>query len=144
MLLTCRAAYNERNGSSVLEKGAAMPHGDVWPMEYPTTDLRASRAFYSTAFGWKFLDAPGMQDYALFATPGGQQGGFSGGAGAEAPSDRGAIAHIEVDDIGAALAEIHSLGGRTLTPKTKISDEYGFHALFLDNVGNRLVQWSHT
>ena len=121
-----------------------MPHGDVCHMEYPTTDLRASGAFYSSAFGWKFLDAPGMQDYAVFATPGGQQRGFSGGAGAEAPSDTGAIAHIEVDDIDAALAKIHRLGGRTLTPKTKISDEFGFYAMFLDNVGNRLGLWSRT
>ncbi len=118
-----------------------MPRGDVCHMEYSTTDLRASRAFYSTAFGWTFLDAPGMQDYALFATPGGQQGGFSGGAGADAPSDRGVIAHIEVDNIDATLAEIHRLGGRTLTPKTKTSDEFGYLALFLDNVGSRLGLW---
>ncbi|MCX6093648.1 MAG: VOC family protein [Candidatus Bipolaricaulota bacterium] len=121
-----------------------MSQGDVCHMEYSTTDLRASRTFYSTVFGWSFQDTPGMEDYALFSTPGGQQGGFSGGRNAEPPTDKGPIAHIEVSDIGATLVRINKAGGRTLTPKTKISGPFGFYALFLDNVGNRLGLWSPT
>ena len=47
-----------------------------------------------------------------------------------------------VDDIDAALAKIVRAGGKTLAGKTKISDEFGYYALFLDNVGNRLGLWS--
>jgi predicted enzyme related to lactoylglutathione lyase len=36
------------------------------------------------------------------------------------------------------------VGGRALVRKTKISDEFGYFALFLDNVGNRLGLWSRT
>jgi uncharacterized protein len=121
-----------------------MAQGDVCHMEYPTTDLRASRTFYSAVFGWRFRDTPGLEDYALFTTPGGQQGGLTGGRNAEAPTDKGPIAHIEVGDIDATLARINKAGGRTLAPKTKISDQFGFYALFLDNVGNRLGLWSPT
>ncbi len=121
-----------------------MSQGDVCHMEYPTTDLQASKAFYTTVFGWSFRDIPGMGDYALFSTPGGQQGGFSGGRRAEAPTDKGPIAPIEVVDIDAVLIRINQLGGRTVTPKTRISDQFGFYALSLDNVGNRLGLWSPT
>ncbi|MDD5264195.1 MAG: VOC family protein [Candidatus Bipolaricaulis sp.] len=119
-----------------------MSQGDVGHLEYPTTDLRASKASCSTVFGWSFRDIPGMEDYALFSTPGGQQGGFSGRRRAEDPTDKGPIAHVEVADIDAALVTINQLGGRTLTPKTRISDQFDFYALFLDNAGNRLGLWS--
>ena len=119
-----------------------MSTGGFCHTEFPTTDVRASRAFYSAAFGWTFLDMPGMDDYVLFRTPGGQEGGFSGGPHAEPPTGKGPILHVEVDDIDRALATITRLGGRTLTSKTRISDEFGYYALFLDNVGNRLGLWS--
>ncbi len=117
-----------------------MPQGDVCHTECPTTDLQASKTFDSTIFGWSYQDTPGMGDYSLFSTPGGQQGGQSGGRHAEAPTDKGPIAPIAVADIDAALVRIHQLGGRTLTPtpRTRISDPFGFYALSLDNVGNRL------
>ena len=61
---------------------------------------------------------------------------------AEAPSDQGPILHIEADDIDGTLAKIIENGGKTIVPKTKISDEFGHFALFLDNVGNRFGLWS--
>ena len=69
-------------------------------------------------------------------------GGFDSGPNAEPPSEVGPILHIEIDDIEATLAKIGEAGGRTIVPKTKISDEFGFFALFVDNVGNRMGLWS--
>jgi len=80
----------------------------------------------------------------MFTTPDGQGGGLVTGPAAEAPSAHGPIVHLEVGDIDRALADIAALGGQTLTPKTKISDKFGFFALFLDNVGNRLGLWSRS
>ncbi len=48
----------------------------------------------------------------------------------------------ELSDIDATLARVSEMGGRTLVPKTRISEEHGHFALFLDNVGNRLGLWS--
>jgi predicted enzyme related to lactoylglutathione lyase len=62
---------------------------------------------------------------------------FDAGPQADALSDKGPILHIEVDGIDAALGRAERMGGRTLVRKTKISGEFGFLALFLDNVGNR-------
>jgi uncharacterized protein len=78
----------------------------------------------------------------MFQTPAGLGGGVDVGPNAEPPSDQGPILHIEADDIDATLAKIIENGGTTIVPKTKISDEFGHFALFLDNVGNRFGLWS--
>jgi hypothetical protein len=119
-----------------------MAQGNVAHIEFATTDLAASRRFYEQVFGWHFEEVPGIEKYMMFATPGGQGGGFDAGPRSSGPSATGPILHIEVGDIDATLAKIASLGGRTLQPKMRISDDFGFFALFLGNVGNRLGLWS--
>ncbi len=121
-----------------------MAQGGIAHVELPTTDLAATRRFYEEIFGWRVDIVPGWETYAMFTTPDGQGGGFTSGPQAEAPSATGPILHLEVADIDATLAGIAKMGGKTLAPKTKISDEFGFFALFLDNVGNRLGLWSRT
>jgi len=37
------------------------------------------------------------------------------------------------------LEKIKSAGGEILTPKTKLSDHFGFIAIFLDTEGNRIA-----
>jgi predicted enzyme related to lactoylglutathione lyase len=69
---------------------------------------------------------------------------FDAGPQADAPSNKGPILHVEVDGIDAALGRAERMGGRTLVRKAKISGEFGFFALFLDNVGNRHGLWSRT
>lgn len=121
-----------------------MAHGDFCHIELHTKDLKASRRFYEGIFGWTFQDIPGFETYAMFRTPGGLGGGIDGGPNAEAPSKVGPILHIETDDIDALLTKIEKAGGKTIRPKTKISDAFGSYALFLDNAGNRLGLWSQS
>jgi hypothetical protein len=121
-----------------------MSHGGIAHIEFHTTDLAASRRFYEEIFGWTFKIIAGWGTYAMFTTPDGQGGGFDAGPQADAPSDKGPTLHIEVVDIDAAVGKIERVGGRALVRKTKISDEFGYFALFLDNVGNRLGLWSRT
>jgi predicted enzyme related to lactoylglutathione lyase len=121
-----------------------MAHGGLAHIELSTPDLAASRRFYATILGWRFDDVPGMEGRSLFTTPDGQGGGFMSGPQAEKPSAAGPVLHLEVDNIDPALMRIAAAGGRTLQPKTKISDDFGFFAVFLDNVGNRLGLWSRT
>ena len=115
-----------------------MSHGSFCHAELPTPDLEKSRSFYEGSFGWTFRIVPGMETYAMFTT----SNGFDAGPNAEPPSEAGPILHIEVDDIDAALTKIADAGGATVIGKTEISDEFGYYAIFLDNVGNRLGLWS--
>jgi len=119
-----------------------MPNGDICHIELQTSDADATRKFYEQLFGWTFEIVPGFETYAMFRTPSGLGGGVDAGPNAEAPSGSGPILHIETDDIDASLRRIEELGGKTIVPKTKISDEFGHFALFLDNAGNRLGLWS--
>jgi predicted enzyme related to lactoylglutathione lyase len=118
-----------------------MPHGAICHIELPTSDLAASQRFYEELFEWSFTplsDAP----YALFSTPEGVGGGFDAGPEAKPHSEGGPTVLIEVDDIEAALERVVKLGGQPVLGKTRISDELGFFAVFIDNVGNRVGLWS--
>ena len=119
-----------------------MASGDFCHIQFSSTDIKKTKSFYETIFGWTFEIIPGFDTYAMFQTPNGLGGGVDLGPDAEPPSDQGHILHIEVDDIDATLAKIIEKGGKTIAPKMKISDEYGYAALFLDNVGNRFGLWS--
>ena len=121
-----------------------MSKGDICHVELSTTDLSASRRFYEDIFGWSFRIVPGMDEYALFSTPSGLGGGMDSSRKSESPTDRGPTVHLEVDDIDSTLEEIERMGGKTVLPKTRISDDFGFYALFLDCVGNRLGLWSRS
>jgi len=119
-----------------------MAHGAICHIEFPTTDAEKTKAFYEAVFGWTFTTAPGFDTYPMFRDPSGVGGAFNAGSKAEAPSQAGPIVHIEVENIDATLRQIEQAGGKTMTTQTKISEEYGSFAVFLDNVGNRLGLWS--
>jgi len=119
-----------------------MPKGDFCHIGLFTTDPQETKAFYEKVFGWTFELIPGFESYLMFTTPSGLGGGFDSGPNAEPPTTTGPILHIEVDDIDATLAEIGDAGGKTIAPKTKISDAFGHYAVFADNVGNRMALWS--
>ncbi len=121
-----------------------MSHGGFCHIQLSTTDIGQSRSFYEAIFGWTFEEIPGFETYAMFNTPDGLGGGIDAGPDAEPPSAEGPILHIEADDIDATLKKVEEAGGKTIVPKTKISDEFGYFALFLDNVGNRLGLWSRS
>ncbi len=108
-------------------------------IEIPSTDFGKSKEFYSKVFGWKVDMTPGM-DYATWTPPDkGVGGGFTK---SDKPATEGVGLYIGVDDIEAKLTEIEAGGGKIVTPKTKISDEYGYYAEFTDSLGNKLALWS--
>lgn len=106
-------------------------------IEIPTTDPKKSSAFYEKLFGWK-MDT-GMADYIQFSTPDNEGGGFTT---TSKPVTDGVILYIMVEDIDKKLSEIEAHGGHTVKPKTGISEEFGFYALFTDPCGNIMGIWS--
>ena len=95
-----------------------------------------SAAFYSKLFGWK--TTPMMPEYMLYDGAGGIGGGFS----TFLKEDNRHCLYIHVEDIDAKLKEIEAAGGQTIKPKSKISDEHGYMALFLDPHGTAMGLWS--
>ena len=100
-------------------------------IEFSSTNLAQSQAFYRALFGWK--TQPWGADYALFTPPSGPGGGFNPVGGRCKPGD--VIVYVSTDDIPGTLARVKALGGKVVLPETEIPD-VGWYALFHDPSGN--------
>ncbi|MEM7036516.1 MAG: VOC family protein [Bacteroidota bacterium] len=56
------------------------------------------------------------------------------------PSATGALVYLSGgQDLAEPLGRVESAGGQVVMPKTKISDEIGYMAVFMDSEGNRMA-----
>jgi predicted enzyme related to lactoylglutathione lyase len=116
-----------------------MNDGALIYVEFFTSDLEKSRAFYSSVFGWRFEVKPGWEGHLLFYPPEGIGGLFK--LKPEGVTAKGPIVHVKTADIAAPLQRIEKAGGRAVIPMTAKeaqSDLRGYFALAEDNVGNRI------
>jgi hypothetical protein len=124
--------------------------GEVGHFEIPADDPGRARKFYSTTFGWKMSETPGM-DYTMVRTgPVDEQGmpkspGYIGGGVVKRrdPLEHPAVT-IVVDDISAVEKTIEKAGGKIIQRKTPVGDgSMGFMGYFKDTEGNTvgLYQW---
>lgn len=75
-------------------------------------DAAALESFYEQAFGWQMQE---VADGAYFMANPGAENGINGGVGATPDGGQGHVTfYVEVEDPGAALAQIAKLGGRTV------------------------------
>lgn len=111
-------------------------------VELPGGDLAATKAFYSSAFGWGFTDYGPA--YAAFEDAG-IEGGLAGPA-ADAETSEGApsttlpLVILKADDIEAALARVTEAGGTITAPIFEFPGGRRFH--FRDPAGNELGVWA--
>ena len=108
--------------------------------EIPAVNFDRAKQFYS-----EVLDAElpvnemmGVQ-MAFFPT---EQGSVSGavccGEG-YTPSAEGAKIYLNGgEDLNTPLSRVEKAGGKVVMPKTKISDEIGYFAIFMDTEGNQV------
>lgn len=59
------------------------------------------------------------------------------------PSQDGALVYFMSNDAQVELDRVEGAGGEIFQGKTKISDEHGFMAVFLDTEGNRIALHSN-
>ena len=108
--------------------------GKIDYVEFPGTDLIATKAFYGAAFGWTFTDYG--PDYAAFEGQG-TDGGFSANAD-EAPKKP--LAVLYAHDLEAMEAKVTAAGGAVTRPIFAFPGGRRFH--FRDPSGNELAVWS--
>lgn len=101
-------------------------------------DAAALQEFYGKLFDWQVNVMPGMGGYGLVDT--GVSGAIGGGIG-PAQGAPGVRMYVYAEDIEATLKKAESLGGKTVMPPTKISDEFGSFAVFTDPDGNGIGLW---
>ena len=110
--------------------------GKIDYVEFPGTDLPATKRFYGAAFGWTFQDYG--PDYAAFEGQG-ADGGFSGDA-VEAPIKPLVILYAH--DLEAMEARVRAAGGAVTKAIFSFPGGRRFH--FTDPSGNELAVWSVT
>jgi uncharacterized protein len=105
-------------------------------IELPVTDMAASKAFYTSAFGWSYVDYG--PTYAAF-----EGAGIDGGLDAASdrkPSKDGALVVLLTDDLETALASVEKAGGKITVPIFVFPGGHRFH--FTDPSGTELAVWS--
>ena len=112
--------------------------------EIGTTDLDRAAKFYEIIFGVKLnpLDLPNikMRMFPIDDMENGVGGAVVNSGGFHKPSATdGPLIYLNGNpDLQNILDKVETAGGKIMVPKTLISPEYGFMAVFLDTEGNRI------
>jgi len=105
-------------------------------IEFPVSDMAASKAFYTKAFGWTYVDYG--PEYASFENAG-IDGGFDVSS-ERTPNRNGVLVVLVSDDLEASLEKVKSAGAEIT--KGIFSFPGGRRFQFLDPSGNELAVWS--
>ncbi|MGB8887953.1 MAG: VOC family protein [Candidatus Korobacteraceae bacterium] len=109
-------------------------------IEFPATDIEATKRFYSQVFGWKFQDYG--PDYTSFHD-GRLAGGFNTGAepaGDGGAKTRGPLVVIYASSLEETYAKVTAAGGKIVRETFGFPGGRRFH--FSDPNGNELSVWS--
>ena len=109
--------------------------------EISVSDITRAKKFYETIFSIEPMEAQEMMGMKMAYLPADMMGGKVGGGLVESPMHKpsadGAKIYLNANpDMDAVLAKVSTSGGTVTMPKTKISDEIGYMAFFLDTEGN--------
>jgi predicted enzyme related to lactoylglutathione lyase len=121
--------------------------GEVVHFEIPADNEARARKFYSSLFGWKIDEVPGMS-YSMVSTGAVDEKGnpkepgyVGGGIGKRGYG--GVLEHpmfmISVDEISVVERSIEQMGGKILQKKQPIGDgNMGWTGYFQDSEGNTI------
>jgi uncharacterized protein len=110
--------------------------------EIPASDFNRAKSFYENAFNIKMetMNTMGM-DMAMFPyDPGsGKASGCVCKSDMHKVSQDGTVIYLNGNpNLQQVLDKVESAGGKVAMPKTKISDEVGYMAFFIDSEGNKM------
>lgn len=107
--------------------------------EIPVTDFDRAKKFYGTIFGVDMYEQT-MGPYQMGFFPGeGVGGAIVKGEGCN-PSKDGTLIYLAAgEDLTGVMNKIDTAGGKVVQPKTKVTDEIGYIAIFIDSEGNKVA-----
>ncbi|MBS1917979.1 MAG: VOC family protein [Bacteroidetes bacterium] len=112
--------------------------------EIPVSDINRAQKFYETIFDISMipLDLPNIK-MRMFPLEDmmGVGGSLCDSNGFHKPSSTdGPLVYLNANpDLQIVLDRIEAAGGKIMVPKTQISPEYGYMAVFIDTEGNRVA-----
>ncbi|WP_202840908.1 DUF6265 family protein [Luteimonas saliphila] len=117
----------------------AMQHMINW-FEIPVADFDRALRFYGAVLDapLEAMDMDGVR-MGMFPSDGRNVSGAIVHGEDYVPGTTGALVYLSGGgDLAPALARVAAAGGKVIVPKTQISPEFGYFALFLDSEGNRV------
>jgi predicted enzyme related to lactoylglutathione lyase len=119
--------------------GHTAHHHKINYIEFSSTGIAKTKAFYSKVFGWTFQDwGP---DYVGFSSDcGGMNGGFAKAEAGAEPGKSGPLVVLYSSDLKATEDAVVAAGGSIVVPTFEFPGGRRFH--FSDGAGNVLAVWS--
>ena len=115
--------------------------------EVPVSDIARAKKFYEAIFSIQMGDVSEIMGMQMSFFPFEMNGKVSGGlvqGPMHTPSADGAKLYFNGNpDLDEALSKIKEAGGTVTMPKTKIGDDIGFMAFFIDTEGNSVALHSN-
>jgi predicted enzyme related to lactoylglutathione lyase len=112
-------------------------HEKINYVEFPSKDLQATKAFFTTVFGWSFIDYG--PEYAAFSNQG-IDGGFYQSDLTSTTANGGALVIFYSKDLEHTQVKIENAGGSIIRPVFQFPGGRRFH--FTDPNGNEYAVWS--
>lgn len=112
--------------------------------EIPVINFQQSVDFYNAIYSIE-MEVTANQEYtmAFFPADKGIGGALVCGPGS-IPSEKGPLLYLNGGvDLNNVLSKVGEAGGRVIMPKTLISKESGYFAIFIDTEGNKLALHSN-
>ncbi len=125
--------------SSKMKKPVRLKELVSW-FEIPAINFQQAVAFYNHIYGIEMETVISeVNSIAYFPTTSGVGGAIVSGVGST-PSDHGPLIYLNGGpDLNNVLSKIEPAGGRIILPKTWISAEGGYYAIFIDSEGNKFA-----
>jgi predicted enzyme related to lactoylglutathione lyase len=125
-----------------MEKLSANTNALNW-FEIPVTDTARAKKFYETIFDIQMetneMMGMEMTSFPFSMESNGKVAGALVKGPMHKPSMDGAVIYLNANPtIQTVVDKIEAAGGKVIMPKTKISDEIGYMAFFVDTEGNRM------
>ena len=108
--------------------------------EIPAVNFDQAVSFYNSIYGID-METVSANEYtmAFFPADGGVGGAVVCGPGA-VPGEAGPLIYLNAgEDLNDVLGRVEEAGGRIIMPKTLISSDTGYFAIFIDSEGNKLA-----
>ncbi|HMI05195.1 MAG TPA: VOC family protein [Pedobacter sp.] len=140
----CRNAPNANSQTEKANKTANQTKNNMKNLasiiEIPVTDLSRAIAFYQTILEVSIeeMEMDGVQ-MGVLPSDGETVNVVLAKGNDYKPATDGAVVYLNAgNDLQSALDKIEQNGGKIIVPKTIISPEMGYFALFIDTEGNKL------
>ncbi|WP_340201791.1 VOC family protein [Ascidiimonas sp. W6] len=120
-----------------------MEHNMVGWFEIPVVEMPRAKKFYETVFeitiSVQDFNGTLMGWFPFVESKGGASGSLIQNKAYTPSEQKGVLIYFSSEDVNQELNQIPQAGGKILQPKTQISEEIGYMAIFLDTEGNRIA-----